>query len=383
MKTARIQILAATLVLASATPFTPKSDSTVVEKLPRSLARVKVSRVASAAKSDKLDRAVAIPLARQHLQMAQRTSDPSSIKYAEEILNPFFASAELDNELLYLRAVLRQHQHAFDEALRDLDRILMKCPEHPAALLTKASLLTVQGRYIEARQIFQKHLSLTGTLEGMSLFCWLTSLNGSLESSYQLLSRHLAGSQPTRSEECFIQATLGEMSLRRGDNKSAEGHLRRALALEPENSYVLACLGDLYLAGGRAAEVTGLINANTRSEALLLRKAIAGKRLNYPTTKHETTAIAGMFRQSGHFRELAAFQLHVLRQPEEALKTALCNWETQKEPIDAGIVLEAAKAAGRWDNAAPVLDWVREYRVEDVRLRVFQSTPLSMSANDW
>jgi hypothetical protein len=69
-----------------------------------------------------------------------------------------------------------------------------------------------------------------------------------------------------------------------------------------------------------------------------------------------------------HRREEARFTLHVLKQPHEALRLARENWAAHREPWDARIYLEAARAAGDPGAARPVLDWLREHRVQDVRL---------------
>jgi hypothetical protein len=46
------------------------------------------------------------------------------------------------------------------------------------------------------------------------------------------------------------------------------------------------------------------------------------------------------------------------------LKLALLNWQNQREPIDARLVLEAALAARDPQAARPVLEWMQRHRVE-------------------
>ena len=69
-----------------------------------------------------------------------------------------------------------------------------------------------------------------------------------------------------------------------------------------------------------------------------------------------------------HRREEARFSLHVLSEPQEALRLAQENWAAHRERWDARIYLEAALAAGTPGAARPVLDWLRDNRVEDFRL---------------
>jgi len=69
-----------------------------------------------------------------------------------------------------------------------------------------------------------------------------------------------------------------------------------------------------------------------------------------------------------HRREEARFTLHLLKQPHDALRLAQENWAVHREPWDARIYLEAALAAGSSGAAQPVLDWLQDNRVHDVRL---------------
>jgi hypothetical protein len=57
-----------------------------------------------------------------------------------------------------------------------------------------------------------------------------------------------------------------------------------------------------------------------------------------------------------------------LRTPYEALRLAQENWSVHREPWDARIYLEAALAAANPGAARPVLEWLRDNRVQDVRL---------------
>ena len=57
-----------------------------------------------------------------------------------------------------------------------------------------------------------------------------------------------------------------------------------------------------------------------------------------------------------------------MHQPGRALALARANWDVQREPADARILLEASLAAHRPDAAQPVLAWLRTNGVQDIRL---------------
>jgi hypothetical protein len=69
-----------------------------------------------------------------------------------------------------------------------------------------------------------------------------------------------------------------------------------------------------------------------------------------------------------HRREESRFALHLLSEPRTALVLARDNWAVQREPWDARILLEAAANLGDQRSAQPVLDFLADTKLEDVRL---------------
>jgi hypothetical protein len=153
-----------------------------------------------------------------------------------------------------------------------------------------------------------------------------------------------------------------------GRATEAESWLEQALHIEPDSSYALALWADLLLAADRADEVKRRLEVNPASEALLLRRLLAEAKSGSFNVRGRAMAAAETFRQSGHLRELAILELHCLHQPDAALRHALCNWEIQREPLDAAAVLEAATASGNPQAAEEVLAWLDENRLQDARL---------------
>src|SRR4051812_21214247 len=95
-----------------AVPYRPARDDVVIERLPRSVLEARSYQTGrTKLQSNRTDLAVALPLARGYLEVAQRTSDPAFVDYAEGVIQPLFARGLSSPELFYLRAVLRQHKH--------------------------------------------------------------------------------------------------------------------------------------------------------------------------------------------------------------------------------------------------------------------------------
>jgi hypothetical protein len=193
----------------------------------------------------------------------------------------------------------------------------------------------------------------------MTIFLNAASLNGALTASERALDRAISDKAPAP-EQSFAWCSLAEMAVRRGDNSKAEQRFQHAIALDSGNSYTLAACSDLLLATGRPQEVLALIPSDTTSEALLTRRTLALHR--------RSTDLEAQLKASGHFRELALLELdsHLT---ESALASAQINWQNQKEPIDAILLLRAALAAHVFNAAAPALQWLATTHVEDQRIQ--------------
>ena len=81
-----------------------------------------------------------------YVALGRSEGDPRYDGYAQAALAPWWDLAEPPVPVLILRATLEQRRHDFDAALADLERVLARQPRHPQALLTKATILEVQGK---------------------------------------------------------------------------------------------------------------------------------------------------------------------------------------------------------------------------------------------
>ena len=70
-----------------------------------------------------------------------------------------------------------------------------------------------------------------------------------------------------------------------------------------------------------------------------------------------------------HLKEEAHFELEVRGDAVTALGLALANWNIQKEPSDARLVLQAAVAADDPAAAAGVLAFLEKTGLADMRLK--------------
>lgn len=369
---------------AAAAPFVPASDAVVLERLrdrPTDPAARELRTLRTALAERPNDLALALATARRYVEEARASADPRYLGRAEAALSPWLALSEPPVEVLVMRATLKQSVHDFSGALADLARALERDPNNPQAWLIRATVLQVQGDYAGARRACQPLRRLADRPVAVACTASAASLNGQGAAGYRLLQdAYSADSGGDPGTRVWIATLLAETAERLGDAAAAETHFKEAFGLTAPDGYLKGAYADFLLDRGRAGEVAALLKDDIRADPLLLRLALAEKALASPALAGHVAGLAARFdaaRRRGdtvHRREEARFRLHLQGDAPGALALAEQNWAVQREPADARILLEAARAAGAPARAAPVLDWMKANRVEDARLARLATT---------
>jgi tetratricopeptide (TPR) repeat protein len=274
-----------------------------------------------------------------------------------------------------LRATLLQSTHQFGPALADLKGVLAAEPNNAQAWLTQATVQTVQGDYDGATASCAHLSSLSIELITVTCIANEGTVTGRSVKSEQLLDLTLerSANAPEELREWAL-TLLAEMAQRRGDAGVAEARYKRALAMAPNDSYLLGAYADFLLEQKRPAEVLALLRDQSRIDALLLRRALAlqqrGEKSNALAADVKELAArfdaAALRGDTVHQREQARFELLLRRDAKTALSLARKNWAVQREPADIRVYLEAAVATRDAAAAKPVIDWVTQHKIEDV-----------------
>ena len=374
-------VLIALLLLsfgAAAKPYTPVDDGVVLERLPEKLdpTLAELKRMRAALNANRTDLNVAAQVARRSVEAARATGDPRFLGQAQAALSPWWTAVDPPTLALLLRATIKQSQHDFSGALADLDRLLAVHPADGQAVLTRATIYTVQGRYAEAQRDCAKLFRLTSGLVTTACIAGASSLSGDAARAYRGLVQALSRPGETLDARAWAMTLAGEIAARRGDAPAADAHFRDALALDPRDSYLLGAYADFLLDQDRAREVVSLLAEHTTNDTLLLRLTLAEKSM--PERRAEFVShrqvLADRFaaaKQRGdtlHLREEARFRLDIENAAASALQLARDNWKVQREPADLRILAAAARASGDAAAARTVAEWVATTRVEDVTL---------------
>jgi Tfp pilus assembly protein PilF len=361
-----------------AAPYVPGDDAVVLERLPEkadpSLKALKRLRAALAADPDNLD--LAAPLARRAIAAARETGDPRFLGQAQAALAPWWSADDPPATALLLRATIKQSQHDFAGALRDLDQVLILDPGNGQARLTRATVLTVQGRYAEALVDCTALVRRATPLVIASCVAAPASLSGDDERAYAALVAHIEAARDDATIRAWALTLAAEIAARRGDAAAAQRHFAAALAVDPADAYLKAAYADFLLERLRADAALALVAGDTRNDALLLRTAlaeqqIAQRRAAYLEHRSDLAARFDAARRRGdsmHQREEARYRLTIENDASGALVLAKRNWAVQREPADLLILAQAARAANDAPTLQLVRDWINATKLRDVRI---------------
>jgi tetratricopeptide (TPR) repeat protein len=383
---ARLGIASLTGVLLAigpvfATPYIPSAESDVLERLPEksdpSLRDLKRLRIAASKHPD--DLALAIRLGRRSIEAARESGDPRFLGQAQAALARWWSLPDPPAPALLLRATIKQSNHDFDGAIADLDRLIAANPADGQALLTRATVLTVQGKYRAARADCSRIAPLAVPLVFAACDAAPASLSGDSDSAYRSLLGALTFAADADAALREWALTLaGEIAERAGDYAAAELHFRSALALDPRDPYLISAYCDFLLDRGRAHEVPPLVANQTRNDNLLLRLALAEQRLPdaasaFDQYRRELADRFDAARRRGdslHKREEARYRLTIERDAAQSLRLARENWQVQREPADLRILWAAASAAGDAGALREVAEWTAANRLQYAALHV-------------
>lgn len=326
-------------------PYVPASDAVVLETLAAS---------APVPAAETLDVATAVTRAQALITDSRRRGgDPRLLGQARAVLTKWWNEPTPPAEVRLLRATLKQSMHDFEGSLVDLNALVAERPDDEQAWLTRATVMTVVGRYDEALASCA-HLT-ARPLEQTVCAAGPRALRGELTEALSSLQALAGGGDAAT--VAWVLSVQGELLRWKGDDVEAARVLRRSLELAPDDGYTRSLLAELELDAGRRDEVRALYAGRELNDSELLWVVLAKDE----TRGDELAARVAANRQRGetlHRREESRYALQVEHDVTRALELAVANWAQQREVADARVLLEAAVAAKSPAAAAPALAWL-------------------------
>ena len=369
------------LTTAEAAPYRPSDPAEVLEKVPEGLRGEEgkaFSQLRSKMEASPADQAIAGEFVRMSIERGRRLSDPRFFGYAEAEVNRILSSHPDVSEFLIYRGILKQRKHDFSAALTDLTRATKALPQNPQGWATLSAVQIVTGDYDGARKSCARLIPLSSALAASGCLALVGSLTGSAEKSYQSLDSLLQNAETqgevNKAERLWAISILGEIAERLGRREQAEGWYKKALEIDPDDSFLLSAYADFLILGGRDAEVIPLLRGRENIDPLLLRLVVAEKHAKDPSFEKDRAQLAARFEseeargESIHLRERAIYVSRIEEKAPEALAFAKRNWEVQKEPIDTLLLAELASRVSDSEALQKVEAWRKERGQEDVRV---------------
>jgi hypothetical protein len=357
-----------------ASPIVPASDDEVIEILPStSSSRSEERRLRQALAARPDDPALALKVAQRYLDQAHALGDPRFAGLALAALRAWPDASRMPPELLLMKATLQQYLHEFDDSVASL-RLLLARPasERPAqAWLTLATVLRVQGRYADSDAACREVGGDASAVYRAACLAENAALRGDVAGARRSFEALLADRRLAEPTRAWITTSLAELEEREGRVAAADSAYRAVLRLGPD-PYAAIAYADFLLAQRRPAEAAAVLQGLTRSDAVVLRLAMAealsavgpatpsasagrGAGAAGPGARpaaaemRERIALANERPTARvfHGREQALFALFVERAPERALELARGNVARQREPLDLLVLAQAARASSR------------------------------------
>ena len=353
-----ILMLAAALMTlcgrSSAEPIVPTRDDEVIDMLPAIKGgRAEARRMRQQLAQQPRDPALAVSVAQRYLAQAHELGDPRFAGMAMAAISGWTDDATMPDEVLLMRATLQQYLHEFDASAASLQQLLARAagPARPQAWLTLATVRRVQGRYADSDAACRQVARAGVVLHAQACLAENAALRGDVVSARATFKALLADPRQPAVTRAWLTTSLAELEQRAGNASAADTAYHAALKLD-DDAYTTLAYADFLIEQKCPAQALALLKDQVRSDAVLLRLAIAGTQAGASTAvadvaeMRERIALANERpgAQVFHGREQAMFALAVDRDAKRAWELARSNVVHQREPLDLLVLAQAARA---------------------------------------
>lgn len=367
-------------------PYVPVGDNVILQHVPPTTdPRVRhFDKLRATLRQQPGNVDTAVKLARAYINYGRSTGDARFLGRALAVIEPWMKKRRPPVSVAMIHATIQQSRHFFKASREELNQIIERDPANLQAWLTLATVAMVQGDMKTANHACVHVASTGGDFMGTVCTASLRSLTGHNRQALALLNLVKdPGPKAPPAIRAWVDGLMADVAMRMGNNTLADSYFKQALQWTPGDNFLLADYGDFLLDQGRAKRAADLVKPYTQSDTSLLRLVLAEQALGSANARTDAVQMQARFHamdeRGSHVyrREQAGFVLHVLHDPQRALKLAQQNWTVQRAPKDVRVYLAAALAAGKPKAAKPVLDFLSRTGLKDVRL-----DPLLAKFND-
>ena len=359
----------------AATALQPLRDDEVLEMLPAvTRNRPAQSAITPIPGSAAHDPAVAAKQAKEAIFVARQTGDTRYWGRAQAALAPWWDRPDAPVDLAVLQATVQQGRHEFSASRMVLSSALARAPGHAQGWLNLAGLERLSARYPEALAACDAVARAAQALYAEACRLETQSLQGQHEKAGQGLEALLKKTTDA-GQRSWLLSLLAESLERAGRDAPSADAYARSLAAE-HDLYTAIAFSDLLLRTGKNPQALQVLATLPETDAVVLRRAAAWKRLGDPRWKDERKMLEERveeLRRRGddpalHGRELALAALWLDGDAPRALQLARSNLQLQREPLDWWAALQSARLAGDGAALTDIENAIRTAGLHDARL---------------
>jgi hypothetical protein len=368
-------LLAVQLNAAAATAVQPVRDDEVLEVLPAvTRNRPAQATTASAVRAPANDPVAAAAQAREDIAVARQTGDTRYWGRAQATLAPWWDRLDAPADLAVLQATVQQGRHEFAASRTVLTAALARTPGHAQGWLNLAALERLSARYAESLAACDAVARAGQALYAEACRLETRSLQGQNPMAGQGLQA-LINQTTNAGQRSWLLSLLAESHERSGRDAAATDAYARSLAAE-HDLYTAIAFSDLLLRTGKTAQALQLLTPLPETDAVVLRRATAWKRLGDARWTAERQLLQSRMDElqrrgddtTLHGRELALAALWLDDDAVRALPLARRNLQLQREPLDWWVALQSARLARDELALAEIGSAIQAAGLHDVRL---------------
>ncbi len=322
-------------------------------------------------------------------RLAASSQEPRAYGHVMTLLEQWPGEIEKPVLVRTISAAVLQHNHAFAEALRELDIVLAQNAMDLQAHMIRAQIGLVTGDYLLTQQSCDAMRGSASAAIYLNCQAQLDGVSGRAEPALLAVIALLeSGERLSTSEQIELQITAAVLAHRLGQTDVAENIYLAVLVQSPQQFYTLVQYSNLLLEQNRPRDVINLLalvpEALRSTEIdILLAEALMATSDTRSEPLLESLAsyfeLAFLRSEAVPNKEYARYALNILDNPVAALQAALQNWDEQKEPSDALLLAKAAVGSSEQKVLLDLHQWIRAKGTEDMQLEaVFEEQGLQL-----
>jgi predicted Zn-dependent protease len=290
---------------------------------------------------------------------------------AKAALSPWWRASDLPAEAYFLRGLVKQGFHDFDEGLQDIDHAINLEPDRPELWSWRFALHLLFADMASARQDTEEIARRFGEEEANVYRAVLLYRTGQPLQAVQLLTQIVQSpSYQDAGSQDWLGFHLGEAHRVAGQPDMAITVWRERLKLSARSHLLRLSLAELLNKQGRyqQAKATAIFQTDLSnlSDALLMQALLASR----GTKNADEARLADLMdarlktqalrREALIERPKLVYQISYGKDLPSGLALSIENWRLQKEPPDALLFVQVALALGQPHAAEPVVVWMEQ-----------------------